>query len=96
MELGSGYCGYRGNDSSRDHLRVMLCALVVSVNIHLDVYGELFDRELSILAEQIVGLGSHRDFSDGSAAGSPYRLVAPLGETCCNLEDFSSSVIKFI
>ena len=96
MELDSSSCGYRGEDASREHLRVLLCTLVVSVNIHLDVCSEFFDRELCIFAEQVVGLGAHRDFSDGSTAGSPSGLVAPLGETRCDLEDFSSSAIKLI
>ena len=68
--------------------------LVVSVNIHLDVCGEFFDREMSIFTEQVVGLRAHHDFSDGSGAGSPSGLVAPLGETFSNLEDLPSSVIK--
>ena len=96
MELGSGSCGYIGEDSSREHLRVLLCALVVSVNIHLDVCGEFFYRELSIFVEQVVGLGDHSDFSDGFTAGSPFGLVAPLGDNRCDIEDFSSSVIKLI
>ena len=52
------------------------------------------DRELSIFAEQVVVLGDHRNFSDGSAAGSPSGLVAPLGEIPCDFEHFSSTVIK--
>ena len=96
VELGSGSCGYRGKDASREHLRVLLGALVAGVNIHLDLCGEFFNREMSIFAEHVVGLGAHHDFSDISAAGSPSGLVASLGETRCGLEDFSSSVMKLI
>ena len=58
--------------------------------------SELFDCELSIFTEQVVGLGSHLDFSDGSAAGSPSGLVAHLSDTCRDLEDFSGGVIKHV
>ena len=74
----------------------MLFALVVSVNIQLDVCGELFDRELSIFTEQIVVLEAHLDFSDGSSAGYPSGLVAPLSETCRDLEEFSVGVVELI
>ena len=96
VELGSGSCGYRYEYASREHLIVMLCVLVVSVNIHFDVCSEFLGRELSIFAEQVVGLGAHREFSDGSASGSPSGLVTPLVETRCGLGEFSSSVIKLI
>ena len=65
MEIGSVTCRHICEDASCKHLRVLLCALVVSVNIHLDVCGELFHRELSIFLEQVVGLGAHSGFSDG-------------------------------
>ena len=96
VELGSGSCRHRCEDASCRHIIFLICALVVSINIHLDVCGEFFDLELFIITEQVVGLRAHRDFSDGSGAKSPSRLVAPLGETCSNLEDLSSSVIKLI
>ena len=96
MELGSGSCGYRSEDASREHLIVLLCALVSSVNIHLDVHGELFNRELSIFTEQVVVIGVHLDFSDGSSSGSPSGLVTPLCETCRDIEEFSGGVVKIV
>ena len=96
MELGYGSWGYINEDASRKHLRVMLFALVVSVKIHLDVRGEFFNCELSIFTLQVVGLEAHLDFSDVSGAGYPSGLVALLGETCCDLEDFSGGAIKLI
>ena len=48
------------------------------------------------LAEQVVSLGAYSDFSDGSSAGSLSGIVDPLGDTCCDLEEFSSSAIKLI
>ena len=68
MDLGSGFCGYRSKDASCECLRVLLCALVISVKIHLDVRGELFDHGLSILTEHVLGLGAPLDFSDESGA----------------------------
>ena len=46
--------------------------------------------------EEVVGLGAQLDFSDGYGFGSPSGIVAPLGETCRDLEDFSSGVIKIV
>ena len=94
MDLGSGSWGYRSKDASCKHLRVLLCALVVIVNIYLDVRGKFFDRELSIFTEQVLGLKAHLDFSDRSGAGSPSVFFAPLGETCRGIEDFYGAVVK--
>ena len=96
MELGSGYWGYRIEDASCKHLIVLICALVVRVNTHLDVRGEFLYSEMSIFTEQVVGLGDHLDFSVGSGDGSPSGPVAPLGETCRDLEDFSGGAIKLV
>ena len=52
--------------------------------------SELFDRELSIFTEHVVGLEDHLDFSDGSDSGYPSELVAPLGETYRDIEEFST------
>ena len=96
MDLSSSSWGYRSEDASREHFRVMICALFVRINIHVGVRGESFNHELSIFTEQIVGLGAHLDFSDGSSAGSPSGLVPPTSETCCSLKDLSSDVVKLI
>ena len=66
------------------------------INIHLDVRSEFFDHELSIFKEQAVGLGDHLDFGDGSGAGSPSGLVAPLRKTCHDLEDLAGGVVKLV
>ena len=96
MELGSGYWGYIIKDASCENLIVLICALVVSVNIHLDVRGEFFNRELSIFTEQVVGLGDHLEFSDGYGAGSLSGIFAPLGETCRDVEEFYGGVIRLV
>ena len=46
--------------------------------------------------EQVVGLEAHLDFSDRYGVGSPSGLVAPLGDTFRDLEDFSGGVIKLV
>ena len=96
MELVSGSCGYRSKDASRENLRVLHCALVVSFNIQLVVCSEFFDHELSIFTEQVVGLGAHLDCSYGYGAGSPSLIIAPLGETCRVPEAFSGGVVKLV
>ena len=96
MELGSGSWVYKSEDESCKHLRVLLYELVVSVNINLDVRGEFFGRELSILTEQVVGTEDHLEFSDGSGSGSPSILVVPLGDNCRDLKEFSGGVIKLV
>ena len=96
MGLGSGSWGYRSEDASYKHLRVLICALVASINIHLNVCGELFNRDLCMFTEMVVGLEAQLDFSDLSSAGSPSALVAPLSDTCSDIEDFSSGVVELV
>ena len=94
MDIGSISYGYRCKDSFCEHLRVFLCALDFPINIHIDVRGEFFDREMSIFTEQVVGIGAHLDLCDLSGAGYPSGLIDPLGKARRDLEDLASSVVK--
>ena len=46
--------------------------------------------------EEVVGLGAQLDFSDGYGFGSPSVIVAPLGETCRDVEEFYGGVIRLV